>query len=61
MSNPSDTMKKREKLQSNAQQQEKTYNQDVYGMDIELSKGVESERERSSKRLALERELYVRS
>jgi hypothetical protein len=51
MSNPSDTMKKREKLQSNAQQQEKTYNQDVHGMDTELSKGAESERERSSKRL----------
>jgi hypothetical protein len=50
MSNPSDTMKKREKLQSKAQQ-EKTYNQDVHGMDIELSKGAESERERSSKRL----------
>jgi hypothetical protein len=51
MSNPSDTMKKREKLQSNAQQ-EKTYNnQDVHGMDIELSKGAESERECSTKRL----------
>ena len=46
MSNPSDTMKKREK----AQQQEKTYNQNVHGMDTELGKRAESEREHSSKR-----------
>jgi hypothetical protein len=53
MSNPSDTMKKREELQSKGQQQqEKTYNQDVDGMDTELSKGAESERERSTKRLS---------
>jgi hypothetical protein len=50
MSNLSDTMKKREKLQSKGQQQEKTYNQEVDGMDTELSKGAESERERSTKR-----------
>ena len=54
MSNLSDTMKKREKLQSKGQQQqqEKTYNQKVDGMDTELSKGAESERERSTKRLS---------
>ena len=54
MRNPSDTMKKREELQSKGQQQqqEKTYNQDVDGMDTELSKGAESERERSTKRLS---------
>jgi hypothetical protein len=49
MSNNSDTMKKREKLQSKGQQ-EKTYKQDSQGMDTELSKGAESERERSTKR-----------
>jgi hypothetical protein len=52
MSNLSDTMEKREKLQSKGQQQEKTYNQEVDGMDTELSKGAESERERSTKRLS---------
>jgi hypothetical protein len=51
MSNLSDTMKKREKLQSKGAQ-EKTYNQEVDGMDTELSKGAESERERSTKRLS---------
>jgi hypothetical protein len=51
MSNPSDTMKKSEMLQSKGQQEEKTHNQDVRGMDTELSKGAESERERSTKRL----------
>ena len=50
MSNPSNTVKKREKLQSKGLQQEKTYNQDIRGMDTELSKGAESERERSTKR-----------
>jgi conjugal transfer/entry exclusion protein len=49
MSDASNTMKKREKLQSKGQQ-EKTYKQDVQGMDTELSKGAESERERSTKR-----------
>lgn len=49
MSDTSNTLKKREKLQSNGQQ-EKTYKQDVQGMDTELSKGAESERERSTKR-----------
>jgi hypothetical protein len=63
MNNPSDTMKKGEKLQSKGQQEEKTYNQDVRGMDTELSKGAESERERSTKRLGtgVECELYVHS
>jgi hypothetical protein len=51
MSNPSDTMKKREKLQSMGQQLEKTYNQDIHGMDTKRIKGVESEREPSTKRL----------
>jgi hypothetical protein len=51
MNNPSDTMKKSGKLQSRGQQEEKTYNQDVRGTDTELSKGAESERERSTKRL----------
>ena len=51
MGNPSNTVKKREKLQSKGQQQEKTYNQDVNGRDTELSKRAESERERSIKRL----------
>jgi len=50
MSNPSSTMKKREKLQSKGQRQEKSYSQDAVGMDTELSKGAESERERSTKR-----------
>jgi hypothetical protein len=35
MSNTSNTMKKREKLQSKGQQ-EKTYKQDVHGTDTEL-------------------------
>jgi hypothetical protein len=51
MSNPSDTMKKREKLQSKGQQREKTHNQDMHGRDTELSKGAESGRELSTKRL----------
>ena len=50
MGNPSNTVKKREKLQSKGQQQEKAYKQDIHGMDTELSKGAESERERSTKR-----------
>lgn len=50
MSEPPNTMKKREKLQSKGQQKEKSYSQDVVGMDTELSKGAESERERSTKR-----------
>jgi hypothetical protein len=49
MSDTSDTMKKREKLQSKGQQ-EKNYKQDIQGMDTELSKEAESERERSTKR-----------
>jgi hypothetical protein len=50
MSNPPNTIKRREKLQSKGQQQEKAYKQDTYGTDTELSKGAESERERSTKR-----------
>ena len=50
MSNPPEIIKKREKLQSKGQQQEKAYKQDMRGTDIELSKGAESERERSTKR-----------
>lgn len=52
MSNPPEIIKKREKLQSNGkqQQQEKAYKQDMHGTDIELIKGAESERERSTKR-----------
>jgi hypothetical protein len=50
MSNPSNTMKKTEKLQSKGQQQEKTYKQNIHGTDTELSKGAESEREHSTKR-----------
>lgn len=50
MSKPPNTMKKREKLQSKGQQKEQSYSQDVVGMDTELSKGAESERERSTKR-----------
>jgi hypothetical protein len=49
MSNTSNTMKKQEKLQSKGQQ-EKIYKQDAHGTDTELSKGAESERERSTKR-----------
>ena len=51
MSNPPEIIKKREKLQSKGQQQqEKAYKQDTHGTDIELIKGAESERERSTKR-----------
>ncbi len=51
MSNPPNTIKRREKLQSKGQQQqEKAYKHDTHGMDTELSKGAESERERSTKR-----------
>ncbi len=49
MSNPPEIIKKREKLQSKGQQ-EKAYKQDMRGTDIELIKGAESERERSTKR-----------
>ena len=61
MSNPPNTIKRREKLQSKGQQQEKVYKQDTHGMDTELSKGAESERERAPKGQALERELNVSS
>ena len=61
MRNPPNIIKRREKLQSKGQQQEKAYKQDTHGMDTELSKGAESERERSTKGQTLERELYVHS
>ena len=50
MSEPPNTIRRREKFQSKGQQKEKAYKQDIQGMDIELSKGAESERERSTKR-----------
>ncbi len=50
MSKPPNIIKRREKLQSKGQQQEKAYKQDTHGTDTELSKGAESERERSTKR-----------
>ena len=49
-SNTSDMMKKQAKLQSRGQQEEEIYKQDIQGMDTELSKGSESERERSTRR-----------
>lgn len=48
MSNPPNTMIKREKLQSKWQQGD-LYKQVIRGIDTELSKGDESEKERSSK------------
>jgi hypothetical protein len=56
MSDPSITMKKREKLQSKGQQ-EKIYEQDIHGMNTELS-----QRESTAlKDQAMEFELYVHS
>jgi hypothetical protein len=46
MSGNSDTMKKQEKIESTGQQEE-TFTQ---VMDMELSKGTETERERDTKR-----------
>jgi hypothetical protein len=57
MSNPSITMKKREKVQSKGQQQEKTYKQDIHGMNTKLSQREST----APKGQALEWELYVRS
>jgi hypothetical protein len=57
MSNPSITMKKREKLQSKGQQQEKTYKEDIHGMNTELSQRGST----APKGQALELELYVHS
>jgi hypothetical protein len=48
MTGMSDDMKKQEKLQSKGQQD--NFKQDLQGMDQELSKGAETERERGSKR-----------
>jgi hypothetical protein len=44
----SDDMKKQQRIESKAQQD--TFKQDLQGMDQELSKGAETERERGSKR-----------
>jgi hypothetical protein len=49
MSGNSDTMKKQEKIESTGQQEE-TFKQDTHDMDMELSKGAETERERNTKR-----------
>ncbi len=49
MSNPPNSMIKREKLQSKWQQGD-LYKQDIRGMDTELNKGAESEKERNTKR-----------
>ena len=49
MSGISDTTKKQEKIESTGQQEE-TFKQDMQGMDMELSKGAETERERDTKR-----------
>ncbi len=48
MSRSSDTLKKQEEIASNGQQ--RTYKQDEQGMDIGISKGVETKREAGSKR-----------
>jgi hypothetical protein len=50
MSGNSDTMKKQEKIESTGQQEE-TFKQDTYDMDMELSKRAETERERDTTRL----------
>jgi hypothetical protein len=49
MSGNSDSMKKQEKIESGGQQEE-TFKQDTQDMDMELSKGAETERERNTKR-----------
>jgi hypothetical protein len=49
MSGNSDTMKKQEKIESTGQQEE-TFKQDTQGMDMELSNGAETERERETRR-----------
>jgi hypothetical protein len=50
MSGNSDTMKKREKIESRGQQQQEIFKQYTHDMDMELSKGAETERERNTKR-----------
>jgi hypothetical protein len=61
MSNPPNTMIKREKLQSKGQQRD-LYKQVIRGMDTELSKGdVSQRRSAAPKGQELERELYVQS
>lgn len=48
MSGNSDTMKKQEKIESGGEQE--TFKQDTHDMDMELSKGAETKRERNTKR-----------
>jgi hypothetical protein len=50
MSGKSDTMKKQEKIESKGQQQEEIFKQDTHDMDMELSKGAETESEWNTKR-----------
>lgn len=50
MSNPPNSMIKREKLLRSKWQQGESYTQDIRGMHTELSKGAESEKERSTTR-----------
>jgi hypothetical protein len=50
MSNPPNTIKRREKLQGKGQQQEKAYKQDTHGTDRAEQWSPESERERNTKR-----------
>jgi hypothetical protein len=62
MSNPFNTMKKREKLQSKGQQQENIYKQDTHGTDTELSKREPSQRGSAvTKGQTLECEVHVHS
>lgn len=49
MSGNSDIMKKQEKIES-GREQEETFKQDTHDMDMRLSKGAETERERNTKR-----------
>jgi hypothetical protein len=49
MSGNSDITKRQEKIEGTGQQEE-TFKQDTEGMDMELSNGAETERERDIKR-----------
>ena len=62
MSNPPNTIERREKLQGKGQQQEKAYKQDTHGTDTELNNGAPSQRGSATpKGQPLERELHVHS
>ena len=64
MSNPPNTIERREKLQGKGQQQqqEKAYKQDNHGTDRELNNVAPSQRGSAAPKVqALERELYVHS